>query len=327
MKDPVVSIVMPVWNAVRFLERTLDSVLKQTFDDFEVVCTDDGSTDGSLDILRAYARRDPRIRAIGAQHAGACAALNRCLDEARGQYVAFLDNDDWLHPKALQTAYGAISAVQTDLLFFDWRAVRDDGTAHTPEFPPVPQDLCPQVIGDPVGWSVEERRGFVTRVLLGARLHRRETLKDVRFDPDYTYGDVLFYWKLMAKPGIRVAHLPVPLYFYAERTGSIIHSPLTVKKVQDRVSAIREIDGILLRENPAARGRVQHGLYPAIAWTAFKDARRADRLLPVACRGIEEELAAGRLRWRDFGLRGFNKAFRIYRALAAARREREKEQA
>ena len=325
MKDPVVSIVMPVWNAARFLERTLDSALKQTFDDFEVVCTDDGSTDGSLDILRAYARRDPRIRAIGARHAGACATLNRCLDEARGQYVAFLDNDDWLHPKALQTAYGVISSAQIDLLFFDWRAVRDDGTVQTPEFPPVPQVLRPQIIGDPVGWSVEGRRGFVTRVLLGARLHRRELLEDVRFDPDYTYGDVLFYWKLMARPGIRVAHLPVPLYYYAERTGSIIHSPLTVKKVQDRVSAIREIDGILLRQNPAARDRVRRRLYPAIAWTAFKDARRADQLLPVACRGIEEELAAGRLRWRDFGLRGFNKALRIYRALAAARRERKEE--
>ena len=319
MSGPAISVVMPVWNAARFLGRTLDTILNQTFDDFEVVCTDDGSTDGSLDILRTYARRDSRIRAIGARHAGACAALNRCLDEANGEYVAFLDNDDWLHPSALKTAHGAISSMQADLLFFDWTPVRDDGTVQTPEFPEVPYGLHPQMIGDPIGWSLQDRRGFVTHVLLGARLHRASLLRDIRFDPNYTYGDVLFYWQLMSHPAIRAAYLPVPLYFYAERTGSIIHSPLTVKKAQDRVSAIREIDGILRRKNPAERDRVRRTLYPAIAWTAFKDARRDSRLLPVVCRCIKEELEAGRLRWRDFGLRGLNKALRIRRALSDGR--------
>ena len=84
MSSPRISVVMPVWNAGRFLGRTLDSVIGQTFDDFEVVCTNDGSTDDSLDVLRAYARRDPRIRVIAAEHTGAGATLNRCLDEARG---------------------------------------------------------------------------------------------------------------------------------------------------------------------------------------------------------------------------------------------------
>ena len=316
MSAPVVSVVMPVWNAARFLARSLDSVLRQTFGDFEVVCTDDGSTDGSLDVIRDYARRDSRFRAIEARHAGACATLNRCLDEARGEYIAFLDNDDWLHPEALKTALSAISSTNADVLFFDWMPVCDDGAVRVPEFPAVPHGIRPYVIADPVGWSIEERRGFVTRVLLGARLHRRTALEGVRFDPDYTYGDVLFYWRLMAKRGLRVAHLPATLYLYAERTGSIIHSPLTVKKVQDRVSAIRKIDEILLHDNPAERDRVRRGLYPAIAWTAFKAARCDGHFLSVACRGIGEELESGRLRWRDFGLRGLNKALRIHRALS-----------
>lgn len=323
MSRPSVSIVMPVWNAGRFLGRTLDSAIAQSFDDFEMVCTDDGSTDNSLEVLHGYASRDHRIRVIAAEHAGACAALNRCLDEARGEYVAFLDNDDWLHPEALHTAVSSISLAKADMLFFDWRPVSDDGSIRVPDFPAIPKDLSPQPIGDPIGWSMEDRRGFVTHVLLGARLHRRSFIDGIRFNPEYTYGDLLFYWKLMAKKGVRAAYLPMPLYFYAERTGSIIHSPLTAKKAMDRACAIRMIDEILLRENPEERQRVMRGMYPGIAWTAFKDAHRDGTYLKQVCRCIEEDLQSGRLRWRDFGLRGINKAMRIRRALAAERRQEE----
>ena len=323
MTTPRISVVMPVWNAGRFLGRTLDSVIGQTFDDFEVVCTNDGSTDDSLDVLRAYARRDPRIRVIAAEHAGAGATLNRCLDEARGEFVAFLDNDDWLHPKALQTALSAISAAHADVLLFDWRAIPDDGTVHAPDYPELPGNSAPRQIEDPIGWSLEERRGFVTHVLLGARMHRKSLIDDIRFDPDYTYGDLLFYWRLMAKPGIRAAHLPATLYLYAERTGSIIHSPLTPKKAMDRACAIRKIDEILQRTNPAERRRVMRKLYPEIAWTAFKYARGSAPQQKLVCNCLGEDLAAGRLRWRDFGLRGFNKALRIIRALASARKGKE----
>ena len=318
-----VSIVMPVWNAGRFLARTLDSVLAQTCGDFELICTDDGSTDNSLEVLHDYALRDRRIRVIAAEHAGACVTLNRCLDEAHGEYVAFLDNDDWLHPEALQTAVSAISSTDSDVLFFDWRPVSDGGSIRVPEFPALPKRLAPQPICDPIGWSLKDRRGFVTHVLLGARLHRRSAIGGIRFDPEYTFGDVLFYWKLMSKQGLRAAYLPVPLYFYAERTGSIIHSPLTEKKARDRACAIRKIDDILLRENPGERQRVMREMYPGIAWTAFKDAHRDGAHLKLVCRCIEEDLLSGRLRWRDFGLRGINKAMRIRRALASIRSQEE----
>ena len=323
MSSPCISIMMPVWNAGRFVGRALDSALAQTFGDFEIVCTDDGSTDDSLDVLRAYAMRDPRIRVIAAEHSGACATQNRCLDAARGEYIAFLDNDDWLHPEALQTALSAISSAHADVLLFDWRAVPDDGTVRAPAFPPLPSHMSPKPIYDPVGWSIQDRRGFVTHVLLGARLHRRSALEGVRFDPEYIYGDLLLYWRLMTKKGIRAAYLPASLYFYAERVGSVIHSPLTEKKAIDRACAIRKIDEILLRENPAARSRVMRRLYPGIAWTAFKDARAGGHLKPV-CRCIDEDLRAGRQRWRDFGLRGINKALRIRSALIAERKGEEK---
>ena len=89
------SIIMPVYNAAEYLPECLDSVLRQSFADFELLCIDDGSDDDSLVCLRAYQRRIPRIRVLTQEHGGPARARNLGLQEARGRYVAFLDADDF----------------------------------------------------------------------------------------------------------------------------------------------------------------------------------------------------------------------------------------
>jgi glycosyltransferase involved in cell wall biosynthesis len=102
--DPLVSVIMPAYNAERTLPDALDSALRQTYERLEVVVVDDGSTDGTRQILREYADRDPRVTYRCQDHAGPASARNRGIRAARGEYVAFLDADDlWLKDKlALQ---------------------------------------------------------------------------------------------------------------------------------------------------------------------------------------------------------------------------------
>jgi glycosyltransferase involved in cell wall biosynthesis len=95
--DPVLSVIVPVYNASDTLEASLDSVLSQNLDDVEVVCVDDGSTDGSGELLRAIAARDGRVRVLSQENAGAGAARNAGMAAARGRYLCFLDPDD-LYP-------------------------------------------------------------------------------------------------------------------------------------------------------------------------------------------------------------------------------------
>lgn len=101
-KPPLVSIVMPVYNRERYLAAAISSVLNQTYQDFELIIWDDGSTDCSLDIANRYAQQDPRVRVIAAAHQGAAHALNGAYAAAQGVYIGQVDSDDALDFRALE---------------------------------------------------------------------------------------------------------------------------------------------------------------------------------------------------------------------------------
>lgn len=98
MKNPVLTVIMPVYNALPYLETSIESVLAQTLADIEILCIDDGSTDGSSDVLARYAADDPRIRIITKPNAGYGAAVNDGIDAARGTYVGIVEPDDFIEP-------------------------------------------------------------------------------------------------------------------------------------------------------------------------------------------------------------------------------------
>lgn len=93
---PKVSVIMPVYNTEQYLNRCLDSLLSQTLKDIEIICVDDGSTDRSLEILKKYASIDNRIKIIQKENSGVGDSGNKGLDEAKGEYVCFVDSDDWI---------------------------------------------------------------------------------------------------------------------------------------------------------------------------------------------------------------------------------------
>ncbi len=100
-----VSVIMPIYNAYDFLRPAMDSVVDQTLRDIEIICIDDGSTDHSLDIIKEYQKQDDRIRIITETNAGPALARNNGLRRARGEYVAFLDADDFFKPELLERLY------------------------------------------------------------------------------------------------------------------------------------------------------------------------------------------------------------------------------
>lgn len=115
---PIVSLVVPVYNVERYLDAALESALAQTLRDIEVICVDDGSTDGSVGILRRYAERDARVRVIEQGNAGVSAARNAALDAAHGDIVMFLDGDDLLHPDACARVASVFEERSCDVLTF-----------------------------------------------------------------------------------------------------------------------------------------------------------------------------------------------------------------
>ncbi|WP_294485155.1 glycosyltransferase [uncultured Mailhella sp.] len=101
--SPVISVIIPVYNVEKYIDRCLNSVLNQSFNDIEIICIDDGSTDSSLSILHRYAAKDERIRIFTQRNRGASAARNAGLDAANGQWISFVDSDDEIHPDMYKT--------------------------------------------------------------------------------------------------------------------------------------------------------------------------------------------------------------------------------
>lgn len=113
-----ISVVVPVYNAEPFLEDAINSVLNQTFKDFEVVCVNDGSKDNSLEMLNDFAKKDNRIKVINKENGGCGSARNRALDESCGDYIYFFDPDDYILPNTFEELYNNAINNDSDLVIF-----------------------------------------------------------------------------------------------------------------------------------------------------------------------------------------------------------------
>ena len=114
----LISVIMPVYNVEKYLENSLNSVLTQSFTDIEVICVNDESTDGSLEILKEFEQKDRRVKVINQKNRGNGGARNTGLKHAKGEYVYFFDSDDALFPEALEKMYENITSNESDLVLF-----------------------------------------------------------------------------------------------------------------------------------------------------------------------------------------------------------------
>lgn len=117
--NPKVSVIIPVYNVEDYLEECLDSVLNQTLRDIEVICIDDGSSDNSLEILKEYAQKDSRLQYIAQKNSGQGVARNVGVSMATGEYIYFMDSDDWLELNALKYTYDVATWNNLDLVLFE----------------------------------------------------------------------------------------------------------------------------------------------------------------------------------------------------------------
>lgn len=123
MNNPKISIIIPVYNTEKYIAKCLDSVLAQTFKDFEVICIDDGSTDNSLEILKEYAQKDDRVIIFSQTNKGVSVARNLGIEKSRGEFIQFVDADDWIKKDCVELAYTKIKENNTDIVTFAYNDI------------------------------------------------------------------------------------------------------------------------------------------------------------------------------------------------------------
>ena len=126
--QPLVSVIMPSYNAERFIAESIESVLQQTYSNWELVVTDDRSTDRTPQIVQSYCEKDSRIRfAIAEQHSGIAGTRNQCLKKAQGRFVAFLDNDDLWLPEKLEKQVKFMLQNDCSFCYSAYELIKEDG--------------------------------------------------------------------------------------------------------------------------------------------------------------------------------------------------------
>ena len=118
MANPKISVILSAYNEEKFISKAIESVVNQTLKDIEIIIINDGSTDNTLDIINSYAEKDNRIVVIDQENIGLGASRNKGMKIAQGEYVTFLDGDDWFTEEAFEIAYDEAKAKDTDITMY-----------------------------------------------------------------------------------------------------------------------------------------------------------------------------------------------------------------
>ncbi len=211
----LISVIIPVYNSEKYLRECLDSVLSQTFQDIEIICINDGSADSSLSILEEYSRSHPNIKVINQPNQGAGIARNKGIAESEGEWITFLDSDDFLEPDAIEKLFSAAVSSGADTVrasgyyydendekkTVDWSLrkglVRDGDTFSWKD---IPQDIYNLSAGNPWGMLVRKEIIDSNKILFSA-YPRTE-------DITFTYNVYLFSEKITVIYDQLVFHRP-----------------------------------------------------------------------------------------------------------------------
>ena len=235
------SVIIPVYNVEKYLSECLDSVLNQSFSDWEAICVNDGSSDSSAAILEEFAEKESRLKVISQPNGGLSAARNTGLKTARGDYVLFLDSDDWLEPQALEVLTSKLDG--EDMFCFSGRRYfEDEGAYHEPDW----QENREYPSGmDYYNDNALAHRDFAF-VCVVLRAYRRSFLleSDLLFKEGIFHEDDLFTPKacFFAR---RVKVMDECLYDYRVRADSIT-TTATPKRLSDLMETSNELAAFFL---------------------------------------------------------------------------------
>lgn len=216
---PIISIIVPFYNVERELARCLDSIINQSFKDFEVLLVNDGSTDNSFRIADAYSRKDTRIKVFNQKNKGVGPARNVGLENAIGEYIAFIDADDCVHHKFLETLYSLIYIFKASIAICGCQKL----TNYTEtESEIIDFKACKTEV-------IEKKKLFkllfdkFPYLCVWGKLFKQDLIKDKRFS-HFKMNEDLEFNSIVFNNATKVVLTNLPLYNYIIRKGSISHS-------------------------------------------------------------------------------------------------------
>ncbi len=247
----LISVIVPVYNVEKYIHRCIDSILSQTFTDFELILVDDGSPDQCPQICDRYAEQDSRIHVIHQKNGGLSAARNAGIDWAfansKSQWLTFVDSDDWVHPELLERLYDAALEKRVNISVCKYQRTNGDN---------------PQVESAPVQlWTPEDFyvQHNVNATVAWGKLYKKECFSKLRYPVGKIHEDEFITYKILFKEK-KIAFIDIPLYAYFSNPNGIMKTkwrPDCLSGIEARVDQIAYFSG---NHFERARNRAIRGL-------------------------------------------------------------------
>lgn len=224
-----VSVIIPIYNVEKYLERCLDSILNQTLQDIEIICVDDGSTDNSSRILQKYKQLDHRIKVITQPSSGQGIARNNAIDIARGEYIGFVDPDDYVSPQMYEIMYAKAKAYDVDLVegsFFIDNQARN--------YLKKQKNKLNLPTNNIFNWKVKKNYVFSAKLAVWNKLYRREFIRkyNIKFMNVLRGEDIIFTVKSRVLAN-KIIYIDNADYYYViKEDNSIIINPDLKEKIE-----------------------------------------------------------------------------------------------
>jgi len=258
----IISIIVPIYNTANYLEKCIDSVLKQSYNNLEVILVNDGSTDNSIEICKKYHKIDNRISIIDKKNGGLASARNAGLDIAKGNYYGFIDSDDYIHPNMFEELINALTKYNADISMCGRTIVRNN------------KEHSLFTLNNPAVWSGKEA---FSKLLLWDnidtsscdKLFKKNLFKEKRFPFGMIGEDAYIIPEIISNANILV-HIGKPMYYWFQRSDSISNSMPTIKSFSDLMKSYKKIAGYSRDKYPDLCARSDHYFLKPIFWMVLR---------------------------------------------------------
>ena len=237
----LVTIVIPVYKVEQYLDKCISSVRNQTYSHLEIILVDDGSPDNCGQMCDMYAASDDRIVVIHKENGGLSDARNAAINIAKGEYITFVDSDDFIHEDYIEYLYSLIKKYDADMSICEFDYITEEG------------QRLNHPLADKREWQLgqEESLRYLLRQRpysnsVSGKLFRTADFSDIRFPYHQLYEDTATVYKLFLKSE-KVVFGARPLYFYVARNGSISNSGFSVRQMDALYNAEKMVKDIVLR--------------------------------------------------------------------------------
>lgn len=214
----LISVIVPVYNVEKYLDYCVGSIINQTYKNLEIILVDDGSSDNCPVMCDIWAKKDVRIKVVHKKNGGLSEARNVGLSIATGNFIAFVDSDDWIDLRYIEYLYNAIRHTKAEIVACNMRKVYKE-----PENMSTEEDMPEEEIATPEEAICDILNNCRFRAVVWNKLYQHEIIKDEKFEIGCFHEDEFFSYRIIDKAQ-KLAYIDIPLYNYRQREGSIMSS-------------------------------------------------------------------------------------------------------